>query len=238
MRRHGGLFDAAKHPLLDQHEMADQQVARVVDLLARTPKGAFVDYRDLGVRHLGSIYEGLLEYKLALATEAMVVIRDQGKEKWVPADIVSRPEAERCEAGELYLVTDKGERRTSGSYYTPQFIVEYIVENTLGPLVDQCQAAEDVLQVKVLDPAMGSGHFLVEATDFLARKLLELGGHQGANQAAEESDLSRLKRLVVERCIYGVDPPPGRGVGEAIPMAGYRRPGTAPVLPRPPPALW
>lgn len=200
----GGLFDPAKHPFLDQHEMADQQVARVVDLLARTPEGDFVDYRDLEVRHLGSIYEGLLEYKLALATEPMVVIRDQGKEKWVPAASTTRPATERCEAGELYLVTDKGERKTSGSYYTPQFIVEYIVEHTLGPLVKECKTAEQVLQLRVLDPAMGSGHFLVEATNFLARKLSEPGVYQGEDQD-DESDLALLKRLVVERCIYGVD---------------------------------
>ena len=200
----GGLFDPAKHPFLDQYEMADQQVARVVDLLARTPEGTFVDYRDLGVRHLGSIYEGLLEYKLALATEPMAVIRDQGKEKWVPAASATRPTGERCDTGELYLVTDKGERKTTGSYYTPQFIVEYIVEHTLGPLVETCQTAEQVLQLKVLDPAMGSGHFLVEATDFLARKLAEPGLYQGEDQT-DESDLSQLKRLVVERCIYGVD---------------------------------
>jgi hypothetical protein len=200
----GGLFDPAKHPFLDQHEMADEQVARVVDLLARTPEGDFVDYRDLEVRHLGSIYEGLLEYKLALATEPMVVIRDQGKEKWVPAASTTRPATERCEAGELYLVTDKGERKTSGSYYTPQFIVEYIVEHTLGPLVKECKTAEQVLQLRVLDPAMGSGHFLVEATNFLARKLSEPGVYQGQDQD-DESDLALLKRLVVERCIYGVD---------------------------------
>lgn len=200
----GGLFDPAKHPFLDQHEMADQQVAHVVDLLARTPEGDFVDYRDLEVRHLGSIYEGLLEYKLALATEPMVVIRDQGKEKWVPAASTTRPATERCEAGELYLVTDKGERKTSGSYYTPQFIVEYIVEHTIGPLVKECKTAEQVLQLKVLDPAMGSGHFLVEATNFLARKLSEPGVYQGEAQD-DESDLALLKRLVVERCIYGVD---------------------------------
>lgn len=204
----GGLFDPQKHPFLDEYELADRHVAQVVDLLARTKddKGELrpVDYRDLGVRHLGSIYEGLLEYKLALATEPMVVIRDAGKEKWVPAAGVPKATGERCEAGELYLVTDKGERKATGSYYTPQFIVDYIVENTLGPLVDRCATSQDILNLKVLDPAMGSGHFLVKVTDFLAGKLVERG-HQGDADPSEDSDLSRLKRVVVERCIYGVD---------------------------------
>ncbi|MEI6499401.1 MAG: N-6 DNA methylase [Armatimonadota bacterium] len=204
----GGLFDPQKHPFLEKYELADRHVAQVVDLLARTQddKGDLrpVDYRDLGVRHLGSIYEGLLEYKLALATEPMVVIRDAGKEKWVPAAGVTKAGGERCETGELYLVTDKGERKASGSYYTPQFIVDYIVENTLGPLVDRCATPQDILNLKVLDPAMGSGHFLVKVTDFLAGKLVERGHHDEADPS-EESDLSRLKRLVVEHCIYGVD---------------------------------
>jgi hypothetical protein len=219
----GGLFDPAKHPLLDRWEMDDCHVAAVVDLLARTPQGPdgapgrFVDYRDLDVRHLGSIYEGLLEYRLARAVQPMIAVREQGKEKWVPDSSASKPGADRCDAGDLYLVTDRGERKATGSYYTPQFIVEYIVEHTLGPLVDECASAADVLKLKVLDPAMGSGHFLVEATDFLARKLLERGAASAVwgkglwgvfrwgSAGTEESDLVGIKRLVVEHCIYGVD---------------------------------
>ncbi|MDI9584170.1 MAG: N-6 DNA methylase, partial [Acidobacteriota bacterium] len=207
-----------KHRFLEENALSDRQVGRVVDLLARTPEGRFVDYRDLGVRHLGSIYEGLLEYRLAQATAPMVVVRSDGKDMWAPAEQAKGDDGERCEAGELYLVTDKGERKATGSYYTPQFIVEYIVENTLGPLVDRCQSPEDILDIKVLDPAMGSGHFLVEATDFLAHRLLEKGASVGRYASGlygvarygdagheEEADLPALKRLVVERCIYGVD---------------------------------
>jgi len=215
----GGLFDPDRHPFLEQNELPDRYVARLVNLMARTPEG-FVDYRDLGVRHLGSIYEGLLEYQLAQATEPMVVIRRDGRDKWVPLAEAGQvgPEQERCDTGQLYLVTDKGERKATGSYYTPQFIVEYIVENTLGPLVDRCQSPGDILDIKVLDPAMGSGHFLVEVTDFLAHKLLEQGASTGRYGVGlygaarygdagheEEADLAALKRMVVERCIYGVD---------------------------------
>jgi hypothetical protein len=203
----GGLFDPKKHAFLEQHELDDQHVAQVLSRLARTDEGAFVDYRDLGVRHLGSIYEGLLEYKLARATEPMAVVRRDGRDRWIPAAAAGEVSADQdhCEAGDLYLVTDKGERKATGSYYTPPFIVEYIVENTIGPLAEKCHTPEEVLALKVLDPAMGSGHFLVAATDFLARKLLECAGQEGPHLASDEPDLAHMKRLIVERCIYGVD---------------------------------
>lgn len=203
----GGLFDGAKHPFLETKELPDRYVAHLVDLMARTEDGGTVDYRDLGVRHLGSIYEGLLEYKLAQAAEPMVVIRRDGRDMWVPVAEAGSAgaEQEHCEAGQLYLVTDKGERKATGSYYTPQFIVDYIVENTIGPLAEKCQTAEDILNLKVLDPAIGSGHFLVKVTDFLARHLLERGGQTGSAAAEGESDFAYMKRQVVERCIYGVD---------------------------------
>ena len=59
----GGLFDAAKHPFLRQHAVGDAQLQRAIDCLARA-NGEFIDYRDLAERHLGTIYEGLLEYHL------------------------------------------------------------------------------------------------------------------------------------------------------------------------------
>ena len=102
-----------------------------------------VDYRDLAIQHLGSIYEGLLELHPHHASERMIVVsrREQGQleEQVLPAtapiphgftqtDISYRP-------GPGYLRTNKGERRTSGSYYTPDHIVENIVCQCLSPLL-------------------------------------------------------------------------------------------------------
>ena len=81
-------------------------------------------------------------------------------------------------------MTDKGERKATGSFYTPEYIVKYIVKNTLGPLIDPMMEEamwsgdlrrdlrKKLLSMKVLDPAMGSGHFLVEATDYIAREIV------------------------------------------------------------------
>jgi len=168
----------------------------------------------------------------------MLVVRRQSKDLWVPAAEVAspRPDAERCAAGDIYLATDRGERKATGSYYTPQYIVEYIVENTLEPLVEECPTAEDILKLRVLDPAMGSGHFLVEATDFLARKLLEREASSAV--AAQGSPARAVGKTEPETLTYcassawwwstastGWTSPPGRRAGQALAVAGHRRQG-------------
>lgn len=208
----GGLFDPQHHPFLEEKNIADRWLAQVTDLLARS-KGAgvgraFVDYSSLDVRHLGSIYEGLLEYKLRVADEEMVAIRRRGREEWVSAsEAEGKKVLERVQPGQLYLTTDRGERKATGSYYTPGYIVKYIVENTVEPLVEEKMKEQDpiegILSLKVLDPAMGSGHFLVEATDSLAHALVQALG--GSEEEPEEDDIRWARREVVERCIYGVD---------------------------------
>lgn len=208
----GGLFDPGKHPFLEQHQVADKWVSQVIDLLARSQAegigGGFVDYSNLDVRHLGSIYEGLLEYKLRVADEEMVAVKRHGKEQWIPATEASSGRVlDRVEPGSVYLATDRGERKATGSYYTPDYIVKYIVEHTVGPLVEEKMKEDDpiegILSLKVLDPAMGSGHFLVEATDRLAHALVEALGV--TEKEPEEEDIRWARREVVERCIYGVD---------------------------------
>ncbi len=208
----GGLFDPQRHPFLERNKVADRWLAPVIDLLARS-KGegagrAFVDYSSLDVRHLGSIYEGLLEYKLRVAEEERVAVKRRRREEWVPAtEAEGKRIVERVKAGGLYLATDRGERKATGSYYTPDYIVKYIVEHTVGPLIEEKMKEQDaidgILSLKVLDPAMGSGHFLVEATDRLAHALVEALG--GSEEETEEEDIRWARREVVERCIYGVD---------------------------------
>ncbi len=180
----GGLFDPVKYPFLEEKSVGDARLLQALDMLARVD-GKFIDYRDLAERHLGTIYEGLLEYHLeALAPE----------QQWTVA-----------------LLNDKGERKASGSYYTPDYIVKYIVEQTIGPalrsavegLDDDAAKMRAVLALNVCDPAMGSGHFLVEATEYIARFLVDLAlpPEDGANEA----DLAYWKRRVAQSCIYGVD---------------------------------
>ncbi|MDL0135670.1 TaqI-like C-terminal specificity domain-containing protein [Halobacterium salinarum] len=228
----GGLFrtdpdkdDSAEAKFLANHDVGDSYLAKVIELLTRSKNGngsgkIFVDYSSLDVRHLGSIYEGLLEYKLDVADEPLAL--DDG-------EYVSAGEGDDVvvDEGEVHLSTGSGERKATGSYYTPEYVVEYIVENTLEPLVDDIRAdlagrsargddrgfaaefAERIFDLKILDPAMGSGHFLTSAIDYLARQIIDAQEKQAAQQGIEtvddEHDINWARRQVAQRCIYGVD---------------------------------
>lgn len=221
----GGLFDPAENTFLAEKRIGNSYLAEAIDLLARS-KGengmAFVDYSSLNIRHLGSIYEGILEYKLHLAEEPMVAIKEKGKEIWLPKrEAKNRKISDTVESGRLYLVTDKGERKATGSYYTPEYIVKYIVKNTLAPIIDPMMEGaiwsddekknllSKLLSIKVLDPAMGSGHFLVEATDYIAREIIhakEIARREELEtEDVAEHDVHWARREVVRNCIYGVD---------------------------------
>jgi type I restriction-modification system DNA methylase subunit len=176
----GGLFSAKGHIWLHGRTVNDEQMSRALDLLYRVD-GAQVDYRDLSVRHLGTIFEQLLAFKLA-----------------------------ETATGSLDLVAATG-RKATGAYFTPDHIVDEIVERTLGPILDRRsdeiaaarmsgpRAFGRLLDIHVLDPAMGSGHFLVSAAAYIARRI----ANDPSNDA--EPSLPELQGLVAERCLYGVD---------------------------------
>jgi len=199
----GGLFNPKHHPFLEECEIGDAALARAIELLTRTEQGERITYRDLDVRHLGNIYEGLLEFQPQIATEDLVIVSKKKRESVAPKSDTNKEAAYR--KGEVFLLTDKGERKATGSYYTPDYIVRYIVENTLAPL---CAGKTDkeILKLKILDPATGSGHFLVGVVDYLAEELIT---HPDAphmtETASEESELAYWRRRVVESCVYGVD---------------------------------
>jgi hypothetical protein len=186
----GGLFDPERHPFLESHAVGDGHLQQAIDRLARVD-GQFVDYRDLAERHLGTIYEGLLEYHLEALPEP--------EEDWTVA-----------------LLNDRGERKATGSYYTPDYVVKYIVEATVDPMLREAvegtesdeEMIEAVLALNVLDPSMGSGHFLVEVTERISRFLVELGVAPSELEADGEAELAYWKRRVAQSCVYGVDANP------------------------------
>lgn len=121
-----------------------------------------VDFRSLGVREFGTIYEGLLESELSVAEQDLVVDR---KGSWIPAKGRAVPEVR---AGEIYLHDKSGARKSSGSYFTKSFAVEHLLDRALVPALDdhlrrisaltETKAAEAFFDFRVADIAMGSGH--------------------------------------------------------------------------------
>jgi hypothetical protein len=135
----GGLFSDRERPYLYHHHIADEYLAPALfDLAYVIGKGApqlvpqLIDYRDLSVHHLGTLYEGMLEYKLNIVdTEPVVVRENGGKRIYIPqsaAGPIHRGET-ILKVGEVYFADDKGERKSNGSYYTPEDVVQYIVSN-------------------------------------------------------------------------------------------------------------
>jgi type I restriction-modification system DNA methylase subunit len=126
-----------------------------------------VDYSTLRVRELGTIYEGLLEWSLEPVSPAQLKV---GSVNLLGDKHITR----KAEPGDFTLVADQSDRKATGSYYTPHYVVEFIGENVLKPLLNEIEQecgnepakiVSRVLDQRVLDPAMGSGHFLVFAVE-------------------------------------------------------------------------
>lgn len=234
----GGLFSSDPEvtrvgDLLTQVTLPNTVVGPVLlDLLTIPTDGARgpVDFRSLGVREFGTIYEGLLESELSVAETDLAVDREG----------YYRP----CKAGEqplvkknrIYLHNRSGARKSTGTYFTKPFAVEHLLDQALEPALadhlarldklDDDTAGERFFDFRVADIAMGSGHFLVAAVDrieraftqYLSRRSLSEVRHELAKlrQAACEAlgslaeqveleDTQLLRRLIARRCIYGVD---------------------------------
>jgi hypothetical protein len=133
------------------------------------------------VRELGDAYEAIMEYRGRLHP-----------------------------AGKGRSTRGASLRKKTGMYYTPDSVVEYVVKTALGRRV-RGLSSRQILGIKVLDPAMGSGRFLLRAAGFLAAaygRARAKEGRAGHGNRIPAKDLSHYKRLVVRRCLYGVDTDP------------------------------
>ena len=301
----GGLFISRPSPdghtpevenarFLLSNKIPDRYLALGLDRLTRDEDQkrhdlVFIDYKSLGVRQLGSMYEGLLEFRIRIASEKMAVVQGKKTEEVIPYEeavttgrkVLARGRGKNAEEriyrpGEVYLENDRRERKATGSYYTPDHIVEYIAQHTIGPVLEEkfeklrsifreaqqayrnaLQRAEgfrkqgmkpdnpakvantyshlvdELFDLRVLDPAMGSGHFLVEAVDYVCDRILgqkegflqafpwnpvtaflektrqailaEMERQSVTIDASRLTDINLLKRHILKRCIYGVD---------------------------------
>src|SRR3989344_1915503 len=123
------------------------------------------DFKAMPADVLGTVYENYLGYKLSQSRKGVEAHKDAKK------------------------------RKEQGIYYTPHFIVEYIVKNALGPVLDNCKSIEDIKKIKVLDPACGSGSFLVQALELINEKYKEFGNVGDA----------LTKFIILTENLYGVD---------------------------------
>lgn len=277
-RRGGKLFDPDVFPFLEDREkgsrrdvaqvqpVSDGAILRILHGLmtvdGRSLTGEKIrerlSYRALDVESIGSVYETVMGFTAARATERMVALKDEKKlptfvgldslltqkpadrQKWlketsiklsakqlkdvkdaadVPAllaalenaiDKRASPDGSALGVGAPYLQPTE-ERRRSGSHYTPRSLTEPIVRYALEPAFERIGAIaspEAVLSLRVLDPACGSGAFLVEACRQLGTRLEQAWDMHKAEKPTippDEDEATHARRLVAQRCIYGVD---------------------------------
>ncbi|HMV65833.1 MAG TPA: N-6 DNA methylase [Myxococcota bacterium] len=181
-----GLFAPDQCPDLDAARLDNRALLGALFRLCwlREPAGlARVNWRDMGPDELGYVYEGLLEL--------VPQITQDGRTFSFAGRDESRGNA----------------RKTSGSYYTPDRLVELLLDSALDPVIEGTIArnpgrpVEALLELAVVDPACGSGHFLLAA----ARRLAERVARLHADGTPTPEDYRRALRQVVGRCIYGVD---------------------------------
>lgn len=188
----GGLFETDQCPLLDACCLSNKRMLAAIYALGFfEDEGSLarVNYRDMGTEELGSVYESLLELHPVVQVDA---------KPWTFAFVGDD------EGG----IVRGSERKLSGSYYTPDVLVQELLRLALDPLVERTirahpsQPREALLRLKLLDPACGSGHFLLGAARRLADAVARLDMDESL---PDETVRRRALREVVRRCIYGAD---------------------------------
>src|SRR5271166_5617862 len=181
----GGLFEPGTIPDLEDARLANRDLMEAIYRLAwlREPSGLVpVNWRDMETEELGSVYESLLELTPGLTRD-----------------------------GRGFAFAESGEakgnaRKTTGSYYTPDSLVQALLDSALDPVLDRVEAEADdpvkvLLSVTVIDPACGSGHFLLAA----ARRIATRVARYRAGGVASAEDYRHALREVARACIHGVD---------------------------------
>nr|BBH92021.1 hypothetical protein KTA_02200 [Thermogemmatispora argillosa] len=179
----GFLFSREALPDLADCELTNYALLVAVRALATVQDEQkvyrVVNYKDLGSEELGSVYESLLEMHPFINLEET--------------------------SFELKVVTGS-ERKTTGSYYTPGDLIECLLDSALEPVLERAAKQPDaeraILNLKVCDPACGSGHFLIAAAHRIARRLAAV--RTGSEEPGPEAR-RRALRDVVGHCLYGVD---------------------------------
>lgn len=227
------LFSREATKYIDQVGLSNEQLQNVLSRLLMTKETGkrdrgFISYAELGINQLGRVYEGLMSYTGFFAETDLYEVAPDGKAdkgSWV----VPVSEAEEIEQKHFVTYEDSvtGERRKilhpqgsfvfrlsgrerqqSASYYTPEVLTRFTVSQALEELITDDMSAEDILQLTVCEPALGSGAFALEAIDQLAQAYLkrrqdELG--QKIDPGDYPAQLQRTKAYIALHNVYGVD---------------------------------
>lgn len=201
------VFSSEELSFTKKHKITNREFAKLLFELTyieneTTGKSQQIAYSFFAPRQLGSIYESFLEYRLDEAEADLAFI----KKKWIAADInsskITKMKVPTVKKGRLFFTPDNAERKATGSYYTPDCVVQFILDKALNGSI-QGKTSKQLLSMKVCDPAMGSGHFLSGALDYLAKKYVQRLDDESTSDI--DLSLTDAKRKILHHCIYGVD---------------------------------
>jgi len=230
------LFKPEATSMIDEVKLGDgalQQVLRHL-LLSKESKGrdrGFISYAQLGINQLGAVYEGLMSYTGYFAHTPLYEVAPYGDPKkgsWVVPEsritgiaesdfvkvrdeVTGELKPVRYEPGSFVFRLSGRDRQTSASYYTPEVLTRFTVGQALAELLDQdgsTTSAEEILNLTVCEPALGSGAFAIEAIrqlaeEYLTRRQRELG--ERIPPEAYPVELQRVKAYIALHQVYGVD---------------------------------
>ena len=230
------LFRPEATALIDEVGLGNGALLRVLRHLLLTKENAksgrgFISYVELGINQLGAVYEGLMSYSGSFAAERLWEVApggDASKGSWVvPEDVMKGLEekdfvtvedevtGERCnvtyEKGQFVYRLSGRDRQRSASFYTPEVLTRFTVQQALAELLDQdgrTTSAEEILHLTVCEPALGSGAFAIEAVrqlaeQYLSRRERELGRRVDPEERPRE--LAKVKAYLALHQVYGVD---------------------------------
>ena len=189
----GGLFHQEQCPELDSAILSNAHLLEAMRSLCYFHSGRSltrVNYRNMGTEELGSIYESLLELHPEI-------------------DVETTPWTFRFIGEDRNAKAKGSERKLTGSYYTPPSLVRELIKSALEPVLKRAVTERPenpkaaILDLKILDPACGSGHFLLAVARRMAVEIARI--ESGSSNSADEILRQHALREVVQHCIYGVD---------------------------------
>ncbi len=226
------IFDPEYTPLLSSAKLRNQTLLKIIDLMSisrptgrRKDRRGRISYAALGINQMGAVYESLLSYRGFIAEETLFEVkraRDEINELDVgyfvtenELDNYAEEERARYSDGRLriyekdtfiYRLAGR-EREKSASYYTPEVLTQCLVKYSLKELLEG-KTADEIIDLTICEPAMGSAAFLNEAINQLAEAYLEKKQKELGEYISHQnrfSELQKVKMFIADRNVYGID---------------------------------
>jgi hypothetical protein len=231
----GDLFDDERTPTLSRVRFRNHVLQRVFELLGYSKKGSAlgrgrISYAQLGINQLGAVYEGLLSYTGFFAKADLYEVKKAGTkevnmldqawfvtkqelEDYKPEEIVYDEETGRAKVypqGVFIYRLNGRNRQKSASYYTPEVLTKCVVKYALKELLAG-KKADEILNLTLCEPALGSGAFLNEAIHQLAQEYLDRKQTEAKRRISEnemEQERQKVKAFLADNRVFGVDKNP------------------------------